>query len=111
MMELEDYGIAFAAVDARVLSEVLPHAQLILIRGLIPSYPNVRDVFLTIALVPSALVFDEAALAPRVTNPELRVAETEFVEGFLDMAPSANLRLGLHRTCILSLRHARNNHI
>ena len=36
MMELEDYGIAFAAVDARVLSEVLPHAQLILIRGLIP---------------------------------------------------------------------------
>jgi len=92
MIELEDYGIAFAAVDARVLSEVLPYAQLVLIRGLIPSYPNVRDVFLTIALVPETLVFNEAAFTPRVTDAELRLSEAKFVEGFLDLTPAAGLR-------------------
>jgi hypothetical protein len=92
MIELEDYGVAFAAGDARVLSEVLPHAQLVLIRGLIPSYPNVRDVFLTIALVPETLVFNEAALTPRVTDAELRISEAKFVEGFLDLTPAAGLR-------------------
>jgi hypothetical protein len=111
MIELEDYGIAFAADDARVLSEVLPHAQLVLIRGLIPSYPNVRDVFLTIAFVPQTLVFNEAALAPRVTDSELRISEAEFVERLLDLTSAAGLHLELHRTCILSFTDARNNHM
>src|SRR2546430_8933815 len=93
MIELEDHGIAFAADDARVLGEVLPHPQLVLIRGLIPRYPNVRDVFLTIALVPQTLVFNEAALAPRVTNAELRISEAEFVERLLDLTSAARLHL------------------
>src|SRR6266576_1298449 len=101
MIELEDYGIALAAVDARVLSEVLPRAELVLIRGLIPSYPNVRDVFLTVALVPETLVFNEAALTRRVTDAELRISEAKFVEGFLDLTPAACPHPRRHRTCIL----------
>ena len=96
MVELQDDRVSLAALNARMLREVLPHSELVLVSGLVPGLADVRDMPLAIALVPSALVFDEAALAPRVTYAELGVPEAEFIEWFIDAAPSADLRFQLH---------------
>jgi hypothetical protein len=80
VVELEDDRIAFAALHAGVLREVLPSTQLVLVRGLIASYSNMRDLLIAIALIPEAFVLNEAGLAPRVTDAELGISETELVE-------------------------------
>jgi hypothetical protein len=64
---------------------------------------------LAIALVPSVLVLNETALAPRVTDTELGISEAEFVEWFLDVASAADLCFHHSRTNILSDELARNN--
>jgi len=105
VVELKDDRIALAAVHAGVLRQVSPRAQLVLVPGPIASYSNMRDVFLAIALIPKALVFNEAGLAPRVTDAELRISETELIEGFFYAALTARLAFdGMHRTPILSSR-------
>jgi hypothetical protein len=50
-------------------------------------------VFLAISLVPESLVFNEAALAPRVANPEPWVAGTKLIDRLLDAASPAGFRL------------------
>ena len=89
VVELKDDRVALAAHHAGVLRQVSPRAQLILVRGLIASQSNVRDVFFAIALVPEALVFNEAGLAPRVTDAELGISETELIEWLGDAAVAA----------------------
>jgi hypothetical protein len=112
VVELEDDRIALAALHAGVLRQVLPRAQLILVGRLIASHSNMRDVFVAIALIPKAFVFNEAGLAPRVANAELGISETELIEGLFHAAFTAGFGFErLHRTCILSRRLARNNHI
>jgi hypothetical protein len=69
-----------------MLRQVLPRAQLILVARLISSHTNMRDVFVAIALIPKAFVFNEAGLAPRVANAELGISETELIERLFDAA-------------------------
>jgi hypothetical protein len=103
VVELQDYWIALAALDARVLSQVLPRTQLVLIPGLVASYSNMRDVFLAIALVPKALVLNEARPTPRVTDTKLGISETELINGLVNATLATGSRLDwLHRTRILS---------
>src|SRR5438034_6420090 len=79
---------------------------------LVSQHPHVSDVFLAVLQIPDTLVFHVAGLAPRLADPSLAILEAELLDRLLDAAPSAGTRLGsLHRTCILSLAGARNNHI
>ena len=66
-------------------------------------------MFLTIALIPSAFVLNETALAPLVTNAELDVPEAELIDRFLDAASAADLHFDHSRTDILLREVPRNN--
>jgi hypothetical protein len=56
---------------------------LVFVCRFIAGYPHARDVLFSISFVPERLVLDEAALAPRVTDAELYVAEAELIDGLL----------------------------
>jgi hypothetical protein len=97
MVELQDDRVSFAALNARMLREVLPHSELVLVSGLVPGLADVRDICLSrLRSYQARLYSTKQPLAPRVTDAELRVPEAEFIEWFLDAAPSADLRFRLH---------------
>jgi 3-hydroxymyristoyl/3-hydroxydecanoyl-(acyl carrier protein) dehydratase len=92
MIEVEDDGVSLAAPDTRMLRQVLPHQQLVLVARLVSSRSDVCDVARPIALVPGALVFSHAAFAPGVTDAELWKSKAELIEGLLDAAFAADPR-------------------
>jgi hypothetical protein len=49
---------------------------------------------ISVSFVPDALVVDKTVLAPRVTDAELWISESEFIEWFFDAAPAADFGLG-----------------
>jgi len=93
MVELENYRVALAAVDARVLRQVPPHPELVFVSCFVASFSNTFDVFFAISLVPSVLVVNKTALAPGVADAQLRIPEAELINRFFDAASSA--RFGL----------------
>src|SRR6266550_221211 len=111
MIELKHYGISFAAVHTRVCCEVLPYAKSVLLRGPVAHDSDMRDVSLSITEVPLPFVLDEAGLAPRVADAELRITEAELIERLLYPASTADFRVRWrHRTDILSGKDLKNKH-
>jgi hypothetical protein len=92
VVELEHDGVSLAAFDARMLRQVLPHQQLVLVARLVSSCSDVRDVARLIALVPGALVFSHAAFAPGVADAKLWKPKPELIDGLLNAAFAADLR-------------------
>jgi hypothetical protein len=80
VVKLKDNRVRLAAIYARVKGEVLPYPLLILRKGHGGCRLDASEVTLPISQIPEALVLDETFLAPGVTNRELGIAETEFVE-------------------------------
>jgi hypothetical protein len=96
VIELQNDGVSFSAVNARVTGEVGPHARLVLIPGLIPGHADSGDLLFPVSFVPAGLVFNEAALAPRVPKTELWTPEPKFIDRSLNAAPPAGPRLAIH---------------
>lgn len=94
MVKLENDGISLAAVHTRVLPQVVPHFQVVLVPRSIADHLNMGDVAIAIPQIPEMLVFDEAVLAPRVTDAKLGITKSKFVDGLLD--PATATHLGFH---------------
>jgi hypothetical protein len=103
VVKLKYNRIGLAAVHARVQREVFPNSLLVFRKRHGGRRLNTSEVTLAIAQVPEPLVLGEAALAPRVTDAEGWIPESELVEGFFYAALCANLGFKeRHRTHILT---------
>ena len=93
VVEMKNNGISLAAIDARMRRQVLPDPALVFVLGRRTPFLDVCSVSIPVAFIPEALVFNKAALAPRVTDAELYVPEPELIDRLLQTASAADLRL------------------
>jgi hypothetical protein len=82
VVELKNDWIRLAAVDAGMLTEVLPNAILILSGRPLAVHADLGNLMITIPQVPVLLVFRHACSTPRLPLAVLAVSNTEFLNRF-----------------------------
>src|SRR6266542_3048339 len=89
VVELENNRIRLAAVDARMLTEVLPSSVLVFLSGPIVVPSDLGQLVLAIPQVPVVFVFPHAGTTPALPFSGLSRQEAEFIRRFAESTSCA----------------------